>query len=74
MEWRRGRYAEVTQPAFGERLPQRLRARLRAESDAANALRLDYLEPLVRKLQQIDAAARDRVIPTAASAPSGARV
>lgn len=46
----------------------------RAKSDAANALRLDYLEPLVRKLQQIDAAARDRVIPTAASAPSGARV
>jgi 2-dehydro-3-deoxyphosphooctonate aldolase (KDO 8-P synthase) len=46
----------------------------RAKSDASNALRLDYLEPFVRKLQRIDAAARDRVIPAAAPAPSGARV
>ena len=30
----------------------------RAKSDAANALRLDRLEPLIRKLQRIDAAAR----------------
>ena len=43
----------------------------RAKSDAANALRLQHLEPLMRKLQRIDAAARERVIP--ASAPSGAR-
>jgi 2-dehydro-3-deoxyphosphooctonate aldolase (KDO 8-P synthase) len=33
----------------------------RARSDAANALRLDKLEPLIRKLQRIDAAARDTV-------------
>jgi 2-dehydro-3-deoxyphosphooctonate aldolase (KDO 8-P synthase) len=31
----------------------------RAKSDAANALRLDRLEPLIRKLLRIDAAARD---------------
>jgi 2-dehydro-3-deoxyphosphooctonate aldolase (KDO 8-P synthase) len=31
----------------------------RAKSDAANALRLDLLEPLVRKLLRIDAARRD---------------
>ena len=31
----------------------------RAKSDAANALRLDQLEALIRKLQRIDAAARD---------------
>ena len=30
----------------------------RAKSDAANALRLDALEPLIRKLLRIDAAAR----------------
>ena len=30
----------------------------RAKSDAANALRLDLLEPLIHKLQRIDAAAR----------------
>ena len=33
----------------------------RAKSDADNALRLADLEPLLRKLQRIDAAARDRV-------------
>ena len=38
----------------------------RAKSDAANALRLDLLEPLILKLTRIDAAARDRV-------PAGAR-
>jgi 2-dehydro-3-deoxyphosphooctonate aldolase (KDO 8-P synthase) len=32
-----------------------------AKSDAANALRLDQLEALIRKLQRIDAAARDTV-------------
>jgi 2-dehydro-3-deoxyphosphooctonate aldolase (KDO 8-P synthase) len=40
----------------------------RAQSDAGNALRLDQLEPLVRKLQRIDAAARER-----AGAAAGAR-
>jgi 2-dehydro-3-deoxyphosphooctonate aldolase (KDO 8-P synthase) len=38
-----------------------------AKSDAANALRLDRLEPLILKLKRIDAAARET-----ASAPSGA--
>ena len=33
----------------------------RAKSDAANALRLDLLEPLILKLTRIDAAARDHV-------------
>jgi 2-dehydro-3-deoxyphosphooctonate aldolase (KDO 8-P synthase) len=33
----------------------------RAKSDAANALRLDKLEPLVRKLTRIDAVAREAV-------------
>ena len=33
----------------------------RAKSDAANALALDKLEPLMRKLKRIDAAARDQV-------------
>ncbi len=42
----------------------------RAKSDAANALRLEHLEPLLRKLQRIDAAARERVIPP--PVPSGA--
>jgi 2-dehydro-3-deoxyphosphooctonate aldolase (KDO 8-P synthase) len=42
----------------------------RAKSDAANALRLEHLEPLLRKLQRIDTAARERAIPLAA--PSGA--
>ena len=45
----------------------------RAKSDAANALRLDHVEPLVRKLQRIDAAARERAIPDAAPASPGAR-
>jgi 2-dehydro-3-deoxyphosphooctonate aldolase (KDO 8-P synthase) len=45
----------------------------RAKSDAANALRLDYLEPLVRKLQRIHAASRERAIPPAAGVPSGVR-
>ena len=42
----------------------------RAKSDAANALRLEHLEPLLRTLQRIDAAARERVIPP--PVPSGA--
>lgn len=45
----------------------------RAKSDAANALRLDHLEPLIRKLQRIDAAARERAIPDAAAVSSGGR-
>ena len=45
----------------------------RARSDAANALRLDHVEPLVRKLQRIDAASRERAIPDAAPASPGAR-
>jgi len=45
----------------------------RAKSDAANALQLDHLEPLIRKLQRIDAAARERAIPDAAAVPSGVR-
>ena len=45
----------------------------RARSDAANALRLDYVEPLVKKLQRIDAASRERAIPDAAPASPGAR-
>jgi len=40
-----------------------------AKSDAANALRLDRLEPLILKLKRIDAAARE----TAATAPGAAR-
>ena len=43
----------------------------RAKSDAANALRLTYLAPLMRKLQRIDAVARERAIPAAAG--SGVR-
>ena len=46
----------------------------RAKSDAANALRLDHVEPLMRKLQRIDAASRERAIPDAAPASPGARV
>ena len=45
----------------------------RAKSDAANALRLDHVEPLIRKLQRIDAAARERAIPDAAAVSSGVR-
>ena len=44
----------------------------RARSDAANALRLDHVEPLVKKLQRIAAAARERAIPDAAPASHGA--
>jgi 2-dehydro-3-deoxyphosphooctonate aldolase (KDO 8-P synthase) len=40
----------------------------KAKSDAANALRLDRLEPLIMKLKRIDAAARE-----GATAASGAR-
>ena len=42
----------------------------RAKSDADNALRLDHLEPLIRKLQRIDAAARERAISAFAKAPA----
>ena len=45
----------------------------RAKSDAANALRLEHLEALIRKLQRIDAVARERAIPSAAAAASGVR-
>ena len=45
----------------------------RAKSDAANALRLDHLEPMLRKLQRIAVAARERAIPDAAALPSGVR-
>jgi 3-deoxy-D-manno-octulosonic acid (KDO) 8-phosphate synthase len=40
----------------------------RAQSDAANALKLDLLEPLLTKLKRIDAATREPVGAT----PSGA--
>jgi 2-dehydro-3-deoxyphosphooctonate aldolase (KDO 8-P synthase) len=39
----------------------------RARSDAANALRLDSLEPLIRKLTRIDAIARETAIPVTAT-------
>ena len=45
----------------------------RARSDAANALRLTHLEPLIRKLQRLDAVARERAIPDAAEAPAGVK-
>jgi 2-dehydro-3-deoxyphosphooctonate aldolase (KDO 8-P synthase) len=45
----------------------------RAKSDAANALRLGHVEPLVKKLQRIAAASRERAIPDAAPASPGAR-
>jgi len=38
-----------------------------ARSDASNALRLDALEPLIRKLVRLHAIARETVIATAAS-------
>jgi len=38
----------------------------RAKSDAANALRLDRLEPLIMKLKRIDIAARETVIASGA--------
>ena len=40
----------------------------RARSDAANALRLDLLEPLIMKLKRIDAAARETVSASGARA------
>ena len=40
----------------------------RAKSDAANALRLDQLEPLIRKLKRIDAVSREVVVALAAGA------
>ena len=43
----------------------------RAKSDAANALRLDAVEALIRKLQRIDAAARDIVVREAVSGVPG---
>ena len=42
----------------------------RAKSDASNALRLDQLEPLMRRLKRIDAASREGVMADA-SAPGG---
>ena len=44
----------------------------RAKSDAANALRLDHLEPLLRKLQRIAVASRERAIPDDAALPASA--
>ena len=43
----------------------------RAKSDAANALRLEYLEPLIRKLQRIHMTAQERAIPDSANVASG---
>ena len=43
----------------------------RAKSDAANALRLDALEPLIRKLQRLDAIARETAITPASSEVAG---
>jgi 2-dehydro-3-deoxyphosphooctonate aldolase (KDO 8-P synthase) len=40
----------------------------RAKSDAANALRLDRLEPLIRKLKRIDAAACEPSVAAGAEA------
>jgi 2-dehydro-3-deoxyphosphooctonate aldolase (KDO 8-P synthase) len=42
-----------------------------ARSDAANALRLDALEPLIRKLVRIDAIARERAIAPASLGAAG---
>jgi len=42
----------------------------RAKSDAANALRLDRLEPLIRKLKRIDAAAREVIVAAGSEARS----
>jgi 2-dehydro-3-deoxyphosphooctonate aldolase (KDO 8-P synthase) len=49
----------------------------RAKSDAANALRLEFLEPLVQKLKRIDAVSREQAIPgwrVPPPVPAGARV
>jgi 2-dehydro-3-deoxyphosphooctonate aldolase (KDO 8-P synthase) len=40
----------------------------RAKSDAANAIRLDKLEPLIRRLVRIDAAAREPVAASSGAA------
>jgi 2-dehydro-3-deoxyphosphooctonate aldolase (KDO 8-P synthase) len=45
----------------------------RAQSDAANALRLEHLEPLIRKLKQIHALATEQAIPLQPAAIPGAR-
>jgi 2-dehydro-3-deoxyphosphooctonate aldolase (KDO 8-P synthase) len=45
----------------------------RAKSDAANALRLDKLEALLRKLKKLDAVVRERSSDRASSAASGVR-
>jgi 2-dehydro-3-deoxyphosphooctonate aldolase (KDO 8-P synthase) len=44
-----------------------------AKSDAGNALRLDYLEPLVLKLKEIDAIARRQVMPRAGASSDAPR-
>jgi 2-dehydro-3-deoxyphosphooctonate aldolase (KDO 8-P synthase) len=46
---------------------------MRARSDAANALRLEHLEPLIRKLQRIHTTAQERAIPDQAKVASGVR-
>jgi 2-dehydro-3-deoxyphosphooctonate aldolase (KDO 8-P synthase) len=43
---------------------------VRAKSDGANALRLDRLEPLLRKLRRIDRAVRMVEAPLAGHAPA----
>jgi 2-dehydro-3-deoxyphosphooctonate aldolase (KDO 8-P synthase) len=45
----------------------------RARSDAANALRLEHLEPLIRKLQRIHTTAQERAIPDQGNVASGVR-
>jgi 2-dehydro-3-deoxyphosphooctonate aldolase (KDO 8-P synthase) len=45
----------------------------RARSDASNALRLDHLEALVKKLLRVDAAARERAIPAPTATPPEVR-
>ena len=44
----------------------------RARSDAANALRLDHLEPLIMKLKQIHSIAQQRAIPAPGPVPASA--
>jgi 2-dehydro-3-deoxyphosphooctonate aldolase (KDO 8-P synthase) len=44
----------------------------RAKSDAANALRLEYLAPLITKLKRIHSLAQQPAIPHSASVPSSA--
>jgi 2-dehydro-3-deoxyphosphooctonate aldolase (KDO 8-P synthase) len=45
----------------------------RAKSDAANALRLDKLEALLRKLKRLDAVVRETAAAGASSAAGGVR-